>query len=286
VILDIFLPDGSGVDLIKPMRTARNGIPIVMGRNFGANESESVAIVDELMARLYFKDGDVLGQRIRLNIDGDGQWYTIIGVVPAVKHTSLTEEPTKETLYWHYKQRPVPGGMFALRTTLPPAQLTGVATDAVVRIDPELPLHNAMTMDARVMSSLGPQRTPMVLTLVFAGVAFALAVIGIYGVLTWAVTQRFGEIGVRVAFGAEPSDIVRMMLKQGGRMIVIGLGLGVAAALALGRLMASQIYDVSAADPAVFTVAVVGLTVAALVASWLPAWRASRIDPVQALREE
>jgi putative ABC transport system permease protein len=126
----------------------------------------------------------------------------------------------------------------------------------------------------------------MVLTIAFAAIALTLAVVGIYGVLSWSVTQRFGEIGVRMALGARGADIVRMIIKQGGRLIVIGLALGFAAALALGRVMTSQIYEVSAYDPAVFAIALAGLGIAALVASWLPARRASRIDPIHALREE
>ena len=113
-----------------------------------------------------------------------------------------------------------------------------------------------------------------------------LAVIGIYGVLSWSVTLRSGEIGVRMALGAHGDDIVRTILKQGGRLISIGLALGFVAAVALGRAMASQIYEVSASDPAVFAIALAGLASAALLASWLPARRASRIDPMNALREE
>jgi putative ABC transport system permease protein len=126
----------------------------------------------------------------------------------------------------------------------------------------------------------------MVLTLVFAAVAFTLAVVGIYGVLTWAVTQRFGEIGVRLALGARGTDIVRLILGQGGRLTAIGLVAGIGAAVVLGRYMASQIHEVSPLDPLVFGIVIVGLGGAALLASWLPARRAGRIDPMTALREE
>jgi ABC-type antimicrobial peptide transport system permease subunit len=126
----------------------------------------------------------------------------------------------------------------------------------------------------------------MVLTLVFAAVAFTLAVIGIYGVLTWAVTQRVGEIGVRLALGAKSKDIVRMILMQGGRLLAIGLAVGLAGAIGLGRLLAAQIQAVPALDPAVLAIAIVGLAAAALLASWLPARRAARTDPMRALRQE
>jgi putative ABC transport system permease protein len=160
------------------------------------------------------------------------------------------------------------------------------ARDAILRIDPELALFDVMAMDARVTRSLGPQRAPMVLTLVFGAAAFALAVIGIYAVLTWAVTQRIGEIGVRMALGAAATDVVRMVLKQGAKLTVIGLVVGTLGALALGRLMQSQVRDVGAADPLVLGVALTSLAAAAVLASWLPARRASRIDPIEALRTE
>jgi predicted permease len=260
------------------------GIPVVEGRNFNANETERVAIVDELLAEKYWPNGSAVGQRLRN--DANDEWYTIVGVVPTVSHRSLAEQPGKETIYWYYRQQPDRGGEFTLRTTLPPAQLARAAADAVLRVDPELPVFDAMSMEMRVQRSLGPQRAPMVLTLVFAAIAFMLAVIGIYGVLTWAVTQRVGEIGVRMAFGAHAADVMRMILGQGTRLIVAGLVFGIAGAVALARYMASLINNVSALDPAVFGIVLTGLTTAALLASWLPARRASRIDPMQALREE
>lgn len=259
-------------------------IPVVRGRNFSATESEPVAIIDENMANKYWPDGAALGARVRNNFRGP--WSTIVGIVPPVKHGSLVEEASKETIYWHYKQAPEASGELTLRTSLPPEALTNAATAAIARLDPGLPLSNVMSMDARVLRSLGPQRAPMVLTLVFAAGAFTLAIVGIYGVLTWAVTQRFGEIGVRMAFGAKSADIVRMVLGQGVRMIAIGVVFGLAGALGLGRIMASQIRNVSAADPTVFGIAVAGLIAAALLASWLPARRAAGIDPIRALREE
>jgi ABC-type antimicrobial peptide transport system permease subunit len=173
-----------------------------------------------------------------------------------------------------------------LRTTLPPEQLTGAAKATIAALDPELALYNVQPLDLLVQRSLGPERTPMVLTLVFAAVAFTLAVIGVYGVLTWAVTQRFAEIGVRLALGAQARDVVRMVLVQGGKLIAIGTAFGVVGAAAIGRVLAAQVNGVSALDPAVLAGAVVALVAAALVASWLPARRAARTDPMLALRAE
>jgi predicted permease len=262
-------------------------IPVIRGRNFAATEGERVALVDENLANKYWPGDDAIGQRVAIQIvDSQPQWHTVIGVVPAIKHTSLTEDPNKETVYWHYTQSDQADGVFTLRTTLEPEQLSRVASETIRRIDPGLVLTDAMPMDERVIRSLGPQRTPMVLTVAFAAIALTLAVIGIYGVLSWSVTQRFGEIGVRMALGARGNDIVLMIIKQGGRLIVIGLGLGFAAALALGRVMTSQIYAVSAYDPVVFAIALGGLASAALLATWLPARRAARIDAMHALRQE
>jgi putative ABC transport system permease protein len=191
-----------------------------------------------------------------------------------VKPASLAQDSRKETVYWHYRQRPVSSGALAVRTVLPPAELSRAATAAVAALDPELAVFDVQAMDTRIATSLGPQRAPMVLSLVFAAVAFTLAVIGIYGVLNWAVTQRVGEIGVRVALGARTNDIVRMIVTQGSRLI------------AIGAVLAAQIGNLRVIEPGVLMAAVAALASAALLASWLPARRASRIDPMRALRDE
>jgi predicted permease len=262
------------------------GIPMSAGRNFTDDETELVAIVDENLAAKYWPDGGAIGQRIqRVGVDDD-RWYTIVGVVPAVKELSLADAPEKETVYWHYRQQPASAGAFVLRTMLPPAQLTNAAAAAIASLDPELALFDVATMEARVRRSLGPQRTPMVLTGLFAVTAFALAVIGVYGVLNWAVTQRIGDIGVRVALGAQSSDILRMVIGHGLRLIAVGLALGLVGAAGLGRILGSQISEVSSTDPVVFASAALALTAAALIASWLPARRAARIAPTLALRAD
>jgi predicted permease len=262
------------------------GVPVVAGRNFAPHESEPVVIVDENLADKYWPGGNALGQRLRWELTADERWFTVIGVVPALKHGSLAETPVKETVYWHYEQQPASGVSFVLRTVVPPEQLAGAVNRTIAGLDPELALFNPQTLDDLVASTLGPQRTPMVLTLVFAGIAFVLAVIGIYGVLAWAVSQRVNEIGVRMALGARAADIGRMILEQGGRLVAIGLVIGVAGALALGRVLESQLERVGSFDGTVLALTVVGLGAAALVASWLPARRAARLDPLHALRAE
>jgi predicted permease len=264
------------------------GIPVVIGRDFNRTESERVVIVDQNMVGKYWPNVDPIGQRLRMaGMPGQvEEWATVVGVVPAIRHGNLAEEATKETVYWHYEQRPLLAGMFTLRTTIPPEQLGRIAQDAVLRVDSEVALFEQMPMEQRVADSLGPQRAPMALTIIFAAGAFLLTTIGVYSMLTWAVTQRFGEIGVRLALGATGADVVRMVLRQGARLIAIGLAFGVIGALVLGRLMASQVYEISGWDPTVFVLAIVSLTGAALVATWLPARRASHIDPMLVLRQE
>jgi predicted permease len=262
------------------------GIPIVQGRNFAATEPERVAIIDTNVARKYWPNGSPLGERLRDDTDPPDRWYTVIGVVPPVKQGDLAETPVKETIYWHYSQRPTSYGRLALRTTVPPEQLTNVVKSAIAGLDPELAIYDVQPLDELVQRSLGPERTPMVLTLLFAAVALTLAVIGVYGVLNWAVTQRFGEIGVRVALGAQTGHIVRMVLGEGGKLIAIGIAFGLVGAAVIGRALASQVRGVSALDPAVLATAVLALGIAALIASWLPAHRASRADPMLALRAE
>jgi predicted permease len=263
------------------------GISITRGRDFSESESGLVAIVDENIARKYWPEGDAVGKRIREDAQmPDNPWFTIIGVVSPVKHHTLAGEPDRETIYTHYSQEPRPFGMLVLKTAMSPDLLTKPVRDAISGIDTQVSLANVLTMEQRVSDSLGPQRTPMVLTLVFALIAFVLAVAGIYGVLTWSVTQRTGEFGVRHALGANMNDIMRLVLKQGGLLILLGLVIGAAGAVGLGRLLSSQIYNVSPTDLSVLATVIAGLTVTAFIASWLPARRASRIDPMQALREE
>ena len=261
------------------------GVPLVAGRNFAAHESEPVAIIDEIFAAKYWPGRSPLGGRLQRNNDTD-RWYTIVGVVPALKQASLAETTIKETIYWHYEQRPEPAAVLAVRTVVPPSQITGAVSAAVAMLDPEVAISDTRLLDDRVEGSLGPQRMPMVLTLVFAGVAFVLAVIGIYGVLAWAVSQRVNEIGVRMALGARAADIGGMILSQGAKLIAIGLVVGVAGALALGRVLSSQLERVGSFDFTVLALTVGGLGGAAVLASWLPARRASRVNPLTALRAE
>lgn len=269
---------------ISPRYFASLDIPVVAGRSFAAREADRVAIIDEVMASLYWPAGDALGQRIGNPMDPTGAWYTVVGVVPFVKHGSLTEGRDRPTIYYHYAQTPPDVGVLTLRTSIAPELVRDGLRAAIARLDPGVAVFDAVPMDVRVRRSLGPQRAPMVLTVMFAALAFVLAVIGIYGVLASTVTQRVGEIGVRMALGAGVGDVERLIVRQGASMIVAGLALGAGAAILLGRVLSSRIEYVGGLDFGVLTAAAALLAVAALLASWLPAKRAARIDPMQALR--
>ena len=276
-------PPVAGVRTISDAYFEALDVPLLKGREFAASEAEPVVIVNETLASSFWPNGDALGQRVR---QGErGPWSTIVGVVPELKEYKLTDE-SDLTVYRHYRQWPPTSPALALSSAVPPEQLTLAVRATIARLDPTLAVHDIMPMQARVERSLGPQRTPMALLLAFAAVAATLAIVGVYGVLTWAVTQRVGEIGVRMALGARAADIGRMILRQGGTLIAIGLVLGVAGALGLGRVLSSQLERVGSFDATVLALTVIGLGGAALVASWLPARRAARVDPMHALRSE
>jgi predicted permease len=290
IIVDGYDPPGGTPPPVAELRSISEryfdalGVPVLQGRTFAPNEAERVVVVTDTMARAFWPGESALGQRVRNT--PDDPWATVVGVVPRIKHTSLRDDSGRHTIYWHYRQRPESSAVFAVRSTLPPEQLTGAVRDVLGRLDPGLALHDVQPLAARVARSLGTQRMPMVLTLIFAGTALALAIVGIYGLLTWAVTQRVGEIGVRMALGARAADVLRLVLGQGLRLLAVGLLLGVVAAVVVGRVLSAQLYGVSPLDPLVFLTAVATLSGTALVATWLPARRAALTDPIQALRAE
>ena len=238
-------------------------------------------VIDRLLAERHFKDQDPIGQVIINGVRGE-----IVGVVDVVKNGNLHVEPTKETYYWYYRQRPSQQVNLVLRTTLAPETINKQVREAVLAVDPDQPVFDMKTMDSRVAESLDTRRAPMVLAVVFAGVALVLAAIGVYGVLAYSVSQRIPELGVRMAMGASRRDVFKLVLGQGARLTVLGVLAGVLAALAVTRLMQSLLFGVEAADPMVFVLVSVALAAVALTACFLPARRATRVDPLEALRYE
>lgn len=266
------------------------GIAQLRGRTFTDadwSSPQQVAIIDDLFARKRFPNGDPIGQILDLDRPGvTGKQYTIIGVVGTVKNSDLGEAAGQETYYLNYGQEPTRSVALILRTHGVPVTVTASLRAALLTIDPELPLFEVMTLDARVQQSLVGRRVPMQLIGGFAALALLLAAIGIYGVLAFSVAQRSAEFGVRMAIGASAARIRGQVLGDGLRLVGAGLGLGVLGAFALGFVLRSQLFGVGSIDPPSLIVVVLTLATIALIACWLPARRATRIDPLIALRSE
>lgn len=263
-------------------------IPLLQGRVFEPTDGgdNPVAVIDEVLAGRYFPDDNPIGRRIGFDDEEESEWFTVVGVVGTVKHASLDREVTKETYYLPFDNAPVSSPTLVLRTDLPPASVIEPLRAAVRAVDSNLPLTRVRTMEEMIDVSLQTRRAPMLLLMVFAGVALVLSAVGIYGVLAYSVSQRTGELGVRMALGARLRDILGLVMRQGGRLVVIGLAAGILAALGLSGLIAAQLYGVSRFDPVVLGGVVVFLGAVAAVACLIPAWRAAQVDPIEALRYE
>lgn len=266
------------------------GIPLVQGRAFDAAtdgvDAPRAVIVDELLASKYFKDVSPLGRRITSDEDENGNAIlaTIVGVVGTIKHDRLNETSSKET-YFYFSRQAVPGrASVVVRTSLPPATAARQIREAVVGVDPEQPVFGMMTMDERIARSLGEQRAPTMLLSMFSVVAVLLAVVGIYGVLSYSVGQRTTELGVRMALGAETGNVLGLVLRQGAWLIGAGLLAGVLAALLLTRFLGSLLFGISMFDPLTYGLVALLLMTVGVAACGLPAWRATRISPIAALR--
>jgi putative ABC transport system permease protein len=212
-------------------------------------------------------------------------WWTVVGVVGDVAQEGVTAKPYAQ-LYRPIAQNPGRGLTVAIRTAGDPLAIAAQARQALRAVDPELPLSDLRTMEDRIGENLAQPRVSMLLLAGFAGIALTLAAIGIYGVIAYAVAQRTREIGIRMALGATSADVRHLVVRQGMTPVLIGVVVGVAAALLLTRLMSSLLFGVSATDPATFAGVALFLAGIALAASWLPARRATRVQPVIALRQE
>lgn len=265
-------------------------IPLLQGRYFDESidrpDSPPVAIIDEILARKYFTDSNPIGERISNSRDSEGnpRWATVIGVVGAIKHDGLRDTVEKETYYQSVQQRaPAEAGVI-VKTDLPPAVIDRQLRDAVIAVDPEQPVHDLRTMDERIDLSLDVQRAPMLLLTLFSVVAVLLAIVGIYGVLSYSIGQRTTELGVRMALGAQAANVLGLVLKQGAGFVGAGIAVGLLAALALTRFLASMLFGISWFDPVTFVLAPMLLLVVGMLACSVPAWRATRISPMRALR--
>ncbi len=258
-------------------------IPVKQGRTFSKQDSggaPKVAVVDETFARTFFPNGDAIGQSITYK--GDGA-YQIIGIVGAVKNGNLARDP-RPMQYFSSLQIPSPYMNVIVRTSSDPLQLVSAVQARVRELDPNLPVYWIATMEELLANSLIQRRLVMVLLALLAGFALMLSAVGIYGVVSYAVSQRTAEIGIRMALGARAADVHRMLLHQALGPVVAGLAIGLPAAAAATRLLASLLYQVRATDSLTFLMVPAILLVVALAAIHLPARRATRIDPMIALR--
>jgi putative ABC transport system permease protein len=275
-------------DYLKAMQ-----IPLRQGRYFDEHDNDQslpVAIINETMARQYWPAGDALGKRFKLGDPNDDRpWYTIVGIVADVRQMGL-DEPVKAEMYLPHQQvtdQPwfAPRDL-AIRTNGDPMALVGMVRDVVRSVDPNQPISNVATMEELLGEETAQRRVGMILLATFAALALLLATVGIYGVLAFFVVQHTNEIGVRMALGASPGRIVALVVSKGMGLTLLGIGLGLAASLALTRLMTSLLFGVKAIDPLTFGAVPVLLGVVALMACWIPARRASKTDPLIALRAE
>ncbi|HYP25454.1 MAG TPA: FtsX-like permease family protein [Blastocatellia bacterium] len=262
------------------------GIPLVSGRTFTERDVEGatrVIIVNETTARTLWPGEDPLGKRMRFS--SSGPWDEVVGVVADVKHNGLDAKPSMES-YSPYAQNPWGYSAIAVRARGEPGALTSAVRREIQAVDKDQPIHNVRVMDKVLSESVAPRRLSMVLFGLFAGVALVLSMVGIYGVMSYAVTQRTHEIGIRMALGAQTGDVLRLVVRQGMWLALIGIAAGLIAALALARVMDSLLYEVSATDPATFVAISLLLLGVALLANFVPARRASKVDPMIALRYE
>jgi putative ABC transport system permease protein len=264
-------------------------IPLIKGRYFTERDSADgpgVAIIDETMARKYWPDEDPVGRRISFEGTPENRrWREIVGVVGHVKHKSLEGE-SRVQYYIPHPQRPAPNMFLVVQAATEPASLTASVRAAVKTMDKDLPVYKVTTMERLVTDSMAQRRFAMVLFGIFAALALVLAAVGLFGVIAYTVTQRTHEIGLRVALGAQPSDVLRLVLGQGMLLALIGVGVGLVAAFALTRLMTSLLYGISATDPVTFIGIALLLVAVAMLACYVPARKAMRTDPMVALRYE
>jgi putative ABC transport system permease protein len=284
-------PEGESMPLcesriITPGYMQAMGVRLQRGRDFEERdtaESPLVALVDEKTVRRFWPNQDPIGKRI--GFGSAGAWREVVGVVGSVKNAGLEAEG-REQIYVPYTQMPQPGMFVVVHTAGLPGSVTNAVRAEVKALDPNLPISDVKTMEQRLGDSIGVRRYAMFLLLGFSFIALLLAAVGIYGVISYSVSQRTHELGVRMALGAQPRDIFRLVVGQGMLLTSVGVGIGLLAAFGVTRLMSSLLFGVSAADPLTFGGVALVLAGVAVLGCYLPARRATRVDPMLALRYE
>jgi putative ABC transport system permease protein len=269
---------------------AAMGIPLVRGRLIEGSDNDKaqrVVVVSEAFVKQFFPNGDAIGKRIRLGkLTSEFPWATIVGVVGDVRGFAL-DEPPLPTMYWPVAQiRQTPSLAIVMRTEGDPAALATTVRQAIAEVDRAQPIYDMQPLDQLVAKSLDQRRFTLTLMLLFGVIALVLSAIGIYGVMAFAVTQRTQEIGIRMALGASAMDVLKMVVGSGMFLAAIGVVVGLIGAFALTRLMASLLFGVSPTDLMTFGFVTAGLLMVALLACYIPARRATKVDPLVALRYE
>jgi putative ABC transport system permease protein len=276
---------------VSPDYFATMQIPLVGGQMFSPEEGAQtppVVVVNQAMVNRYWPNQDPLGKRIKMgNLDSKSPWFTVKGVVKDSFQLTL-DQGTRPEIYfvlaqmaWRYRRMNV-----AVRTSVDPKSTLGAIQSAIREIDKDQPVYEVQTIDESIRDSVATRRFALTILILFALLALVLAVSGIFGVISYSVTQRTQEIGIRMALGARATDVLRMVLAQFMRLTVVGVVLGLIGAFAATRLMSSLLFGVTATDVTTFILVPIGLSIVALVACLIPARRATRVDPLVALRYE
>jgi predicted permease len=264
------------------------GIPIIAGRNFTGLEQKSdlrQVLISREFARTGFNSEAPIGRQFQLGTQPDAPRYEVIGVVGDARVVRL-KDPAPPTVYFSYRQEITFAVVFVLKTSVPPERLSDAVRTTVASIDPDLPVARLRTQEAQLAASLQRERLFARLAAAFAGLALALACIGLYGLMAYAVSRRTPEIGIRMALGAARGRVLRMIVGDACRLMVIGLAIGLGAAIASGRYLENQLFGLTPSDPSTQALAIALLAMVSLAAAYLPARRASRVDPLIALKSE